>query len=664
MRLKSIWQCVAAITFALGTSVAFADLPLLPGLLSWPMQGGSELNQYHSYSLLINKLTINSLHQTDLSLGLNMGITAVTPSVTPTILGGQLINMMYVSDMNGNLYGFDVTNNKLIWKKNYITYYSTDSKLGGKKIYINYTTPTVVDGLILVGNNYPGGFTPNSYTAIDGAILMAIDRYTGALVWSSQLDPTPVAQITASPVVHNGIAYVGISTYESGTPGFLSGSIPAKNYNCCVFRGNVVAVNVANGNILWKSFLMPTSKTEQKDYTARPTGANSFSGSSVWGGQVAFDAKRNQVIVTTGQTHTLPALYHLNPLPIGTANDALVALDAKTGNINWMHNFGIIPNPADMHNPIRPDAWNESCISPLIPFIFPGTTTDPNAVKEYCRSDLTFPHDYAVNTASMFVAYDAFLAFFQNPSPSNFLTLFNALLAWQNDPIGTESADRDFPQGAMVLYDVKMSDGNKHDLIVSMQKTTVVHAVDANTGVTVWDSPSLGGVGASSGARGSAYDGKYIYAIVFNEGLITLPVKDINGNITTTTGSILSAVDPATGRIVWQRAFPTDPSGTFVRTSHAAMTVVNGMIIVGDDFADVNPIYPYFGIVPHDTGSNLYVFDTNDGHLIKQFTANLPAGTQVAPAVVGDSIYWVTGEYHPEDQTRQTAGQVIKLSIF
>lgn len=30
------------------------------------------------------------------------------------------------------------------------------------------------------------------------------------------------------------------------------------------------------------------------------------------------------------------------------------------GNINWMHNFGLVPNPADKLHPIRADFWNES----------------------------------------------------------------------------------------------------------------------------------------------------------------------------------------------------------------------------------------------------------------------------------------------------------------
>ncbi len=690
MNLKYFWRYVTIISLLFCTSLAYADAPLIPGLFSWPMQGGSELNQNHSFAPLINKATINYLKQTDLSpvvqaAGLNLGRLGVTPSVAPAFIGGKFIQMMYASDSNGNLYGFDVTNNKLVWKKNFVSDYSPH--LNGKTIYYNYITPTIAGDLILVGSNYGEALAGLSVYPIaqSGAILLAINRYTGAFVWYSQLDPMPFSIITASPVVHNGIAYVGISSDESGIPGAMSPSLPALNYNCCQFRGNVVAVNLSNGSIKWRKFLIPSSQQEQDNYAVRPSGANSFSGAAVWGGQLAFDAKRNQVIVTTGQLHNLPASIDLHHLPAGTATDAIVALDASSGNVKWMHNFGIIPNPADQLNPLLPDVWNISCIASIFPLLL-GTPPNPyaNDIVTYCRSDLSYPSNpdliNPANQADMLTGsmFNIFNVFFSDPNcfanPVCIQNVVAAANAWQNDPNGTNGRDRDFAQGAMVLYDVKMPNGSKKDLIVSMQKATVMHAIDANTGATVWDSPALAAPGSSASSRASAYDGQYIYGIGYNSGGLPITVSDRNGHVLLQTqGSDIAAIDPATGDIVWVKPFPTTtgtgPSGlvTLYRTSRAAMSVVNGMIIVGDDWEDLNPLVSFQGIVVHDAGSYLYVFNAKDGSLIKTFTASKPAGTIVAPAVVGSNIYWITSAFHPESVNTapiETGGQIIKLSLF
>jgi polyvinyl alcohol dehydrogenase (cytochrome) len=47
--------------------------------------------------------------------------------------------------------------------------------------------------------------------------VFEIDRGTGRRLWSTLVDTDPNAQVTGSPAVYGGVAYVGISSKGEGT---------------------------------------------------------------------------------------------------------------------------------------------------------------------------------------------------------------------------------------------------------------------------------------------------------------------------------------------------------------------------------------------------------------------------------------------------------------
>ena len=111
------------------------------------------------------------------------------------------------------------------------------------------------------------------------------------------MDDYPVARVTGSPTFHNGRLYVGVASGEEGAGA-------AANYECCRFRGSLVALNAANGARIWKTFTI----TEE----ARPTKKNKAgtpmwgpSGSPIWTSP-AIDVRRNVVYVTTGDNYSDP----------------------------------------------------------------------------------------------------------------------------------------------------------------------------------------------------------------------------------------------------------------------------------------------------------------------------------------------------------------------
>jgi polyvinyl alcohol dehydrogenase (cytochrome) len=146
----------------------------------------------------------------------------------------------------------------------------------------------------------------------------AVDAATGKQLWKTRVDDYPVARITGSPVFYDGKLYVPVASGEEAT-----GGVPT--YECCKFRGSLVALDAATGKQIWKTYTI--------DELARPTKKNKIgtqlwapSGAPIWS-TPAIDAKLNVVYVTTGDNYSEP----------GTrTSDSFMALDLKTGKILWM----------------------------------------------------------------------------------------------------------------------------------------------------------------------------------------------------------------------------------------------------------------------------------------------------------------------------------------
>ena len=81
--------------------------------------------------------------------------------------------------------------------------------------------------------------------------MIAVNRLTGALKWSTQVETFPAAFITGSPVIYNGVVYIGVSSNEEDLA--VTGDYP-----CCAFRGSVVALNEASGGKLWQTYMAPS----------------------------------------------------------------------------------------------------------------------------------------------------------------------------------------------------------------------------------------------------------------------------------------------------------------------------------------------------------------------------------------------------------------------
>ena len=78
----------------------------------------------------------------------------------------------------------------------------------------------------------------------------ALDAATGKTLWKVKCDEHFAARITAVPLLHRGTLYVTVASFEEALP-------PLPGYQCCTFRGSVVALDAATGRQIWKTFTIP-----------------------------------------------------------------------------------------------------------------------------------------------------------------------------------------------------------------------------------------------------------------------------------------------------------------------------------------------------------------------------------------------------------------------
>jgi polyvinyl alcohol dehydrogenase (cytochrome) len=294
------------------TSVAFGQ--------GWPM-GGKNLQNSRSQGVT----TISPENVGALTLKW-VFTTGGNVSATPAVYEGTV----YFPDYAGNFYAVNAKNGALLWSK-------TVSSWTGVAGDYSRNDPAVDGDTLILGDEagtlatwtQAGGLTGA------GARVIAVNRLTGALIWSRRVYSFPTAFITGSPVIYKGVVYVGVASGEEHTAATTS-------YPCCTSSGSVVALGLEHGKILWQTYMAPSG----------------YSGGSVWGSTPVIDATRNSVYVGVGNNFSVPQVVETcfannqnNPNCAASNDyfDSVVALDLTTGQVKWATHAS------------NYDAWNTSC---------------------------------------------------------------------------------------------------------------------------------------------------------------------------------------------------------------------------------------------------------------------------------------------------------------
>ncbi len=178
------------------------------------------------------------------------------------------------------------------------------------------------------------GSEQNQRIVVFGDILgrvYAVDAESGKALWRIRADEHPAATITGTPTVFEGIVYVPVSSLEV---------VSARNdaYECCSFRGSVLALDVVTGERIWKTYTIAATPTPQQKNSA---GAQNHgpSGAPIWNSPT-IDIKRRVLYIGTGENYSSPATL---------TSDAILAMDLKSGELKWHYQATV------------GDAWNTAC---------------------------------------------------------------------------------------------------------------------------------------------------------------------------------------------------------------------------------------------------------------------------------------------------------------
>jgi polyvinyl alcohol dehydrogenase (cytochrome) len=176
-------------------------------------------------------------------------------------------------------------------------------------------------------------------------------------------------------------------------------------------------------------------------------------------------------------------------------------------------------------------------------------------------------------------------------------------------------------------------DDDVRDVVGFGGKSGVYILLDAKTGAFIWS--SLIGPGGDQGGMewGTATDGARIYVSITNQHHISYRLT-ANGVLTSTavTGGSWAALDPDTGRILWQTADPqveTLPGVGVVGVWDLAPVTVAHRVLYAASMAKLA------------FQNQMFALDAATGEILWQFGAG--SSVNAGPAVVDGTVYWGAG---------------------
>ncbi len=167
-----------------------------------------------------------------------------------------------------------------------------------------------------------------------GATMYALNAASGELIWKIRPVDHFATTVTATARFYKGVVYQSFASFEEALGG-------DPKFECCTFRGSVVALDASTGKKRWQTFTIeePAKPTEKSKAGTQQHGP---SGAGVWSSPT-IDERLGVLYVATGDNYSDP--------PTNTS-DAILAMDLKTGKLLWSKQL------------TENDAFNVACSSP------------------------------------------------------------------------------------------------------------------------------------------------------------------------------------------------------------------------------------------------------------------------------------------------------------
>ena len=243
-----------------------------------------------------------------------------TARALPAVAGGRV----FVGSTSGIVYALDARSGCTVW-----TYQAKGP---------------VRSGIVIAPRRGANG----KYSAYFGdgrSNVYALDAATGEELWTRNVEEHKSANITGTPALYNDRLYVPVASSEEGQGGNAK-------YECCTFRGSLVALDAATGALVWKTYTI-TAEAKPVGQNAAGTTRWGPAGAGIWSSPT-IDPVRKVVYVSTGNQYTEPQL---------TTSDSVVAIDLETGKIKWSSQR------------LEKDVWIVGCPSPATT----GHNCNPNS---------------------------------------------------------------------------------------------------------------------------------------------------------------------------------------------------------------------------------------------------------------------------------------------
>ena len=175
------------------------------------------------------------------------------------------------------------------------------------------------------------GEVPALFFGTSDGTVYAIHADNGELLWNIEADPHFIAMVTGTPLFHDNVLYVPVSSGE-----VIVAAVPF--YGCCTFRGSMLALDASNGEFIWRRYTVEEEPQAQTDNWIFPD-KKGPSGAPVWSAP-SIDIERRHLLFGSGENYSDPPT---------DGSDAIFALHMSTGEVAWKRQF------------TAGDAWNAGC---------------------------------------------------------------------------------------------------------------------------------------------------------------------------------------------------------------------------------------------------------------------------------------------------------------
>lgn len=185
-----------------------------------------------------------------------------------------------------------------------------------------------VTGIAGAGSKASVGLTDTAVVLglTNAPVVVALSKEDGKLLWQTRIDDNPMVYSIQAPLVADGRVFIGTANATE------EGATLYDNPACCVFRGQIAALDAATGTLQWRFHPLPEG----------------FAGGAVWGSTPIYDATRRSLYITTGNGFWAPrevqACADANRndrdklracYPKDTWFDSILSLDVATGRLKW-----------------------------------------------------------------------------------------------------------------------------------------------------------------------------------------------------------------------------------------------------------------------------------------------------------------------------------------